>query len=349
MARAKHKASKSRRTRGLPHDGLFQLAFSVPRHAESELKSLLSREMVARINWDTLRNVSGRFTQPKLTNRYSDILFEVEIDEQSAFIYILFEHKSQPERWAMLQVLEYMVYFWRLQVRMNPTNALSLVLPVVVHHGHSGWTVPREFIEYFGQVPDELRRYIPNFGILLDDVAKVSPEKLVHRPLTPEATLILLCLVLGRTPERFLAELEKHPSVLKGTWNGTDRTVVIEGIVVYMEKVGGVPQEETIMALQNLLNLSPAEEVLYAHEIRSRRAKEEGWREGKLEGKLEGELDGVRLVVTKLLTKRFGPLSHKATTHLQTATKSELEDIGMRLLAASTLEEVLGKPKRRKH
>lgn len=73
------------------------------------------------------------------------------------------------------------------------------------------------------------RRHVPNFGILLDDVAKVSPEKLVDRPLTPEAKLILLSLVLGRTPKRFFAEIKRYLKPLKETWAGTEKTVVIEG------------------------------------------------------------------------------------------------------------------------
>lgn len=188
----------------------------------------------------------------------------------------------------------------------------------------------------------------------------VSPEKLLGRPLTPEAKLILLCLLLGRTPEKFLEALREHPAVLKGTWKGMDRVVVIEGIVVYLENVSGISQDETIMALQNLLNLSPAEEIMYAHEIRSRRAREEGWREGKLEGKLEGELEGkleseregelkaLRMLVTKQLTERFGPLALDVTARLQAATKTELEEMGLRVLRVSTLDEVLGKLKRKR-
>jgi len=98
------------------------------------------------------------------------------------------------------------------------------------------------------------------------------------------------------------------------------------------------------MALQNLLNLSPAEEVFYAHEIRSRRAREEG----RLEGKLEGKLEEALALVSKLLTKRFGALSPEVTARLQAATKTELEDIGLRVLSASTIEDVFGKPKRKR-
>lgn len=104
---------------------------------------------------------------------------------------------------------------------------------------------------------------------------------------------------------------------------------------MYVEKVGGVPEEETIMALPNLLNLSPGEEVLYAHEIRVRR-----FEEAKLEGKLE--------LVSKQLARRFGVLPPEVTARLRIATTADLEEMGLRILSASTLDDVLGKPKRKR-
>ena len=340
MAGTKRTAKEVRpQERGTPHDGLFHLAFSVPRHAASELQNLLPPELVARIKWDKLRRASDKYSDARLTARYADILFEVEIDDEAAFIYVLFEHKSEPEKWTLLQLLEYMVRIWRMYLREQadkPVHRLPIILPVVLHHGESGWTAPRRFLEYFGPVQEVLRPFIPDFGIFLDDVGKVSPDKLLARRLTPEAKLVLLCLLLGRTPKRFLAVLERRPGSLRGTWSGTEGPLVIGGLSVYIERVGGVPQEETIMAPQRILNLSPAEEIIFAREIRARRAEE------------RGKLEEALALVSKLLTHRFGPLSTEVTTHLRAATLTELEEMGVRVLSAATLEEVLGKPKRRR-
>jgi len=351
MARTKRDASRIQpQTKpGSHHDGLFHLAFSVPKNATSELKTLLSSEIVARIKWDKLRNVSGKFVDAKLTNRHSDILFEVEIDDEKVLIYVLYEHKSDPDRWTLLQILEYKVRIWREYLRKNQQKTqLPVILPVVVHHGESGWTTVREFGEYFDNVPEELRRHIPNFGIVLDDVGKVSPEKLLGRRLTPEAKLVLLCLQLGRTPGRFLEELRRHPAALRRTWHVAENSVVISAIIVYLGNIGGVAEEETVKVMQDILKLSPAEEILFADKVLAHRAERRGEERGRLEGKLEGEIKEALALVTKLLTKRFGPLSPEVTVRLQAATKTELEDIGLRVLSAATLEEALGKPKRKR-
>ena len=72
-----------------PHDAMFQLAFSVPKHAASELQLLLPQDVVRRIRWETMRLKSGTYTDAKLSKRHSDVLYEVELDGEPAFIYVL--------------------------------------------------------------------------------------------------------------------------------------------------------------------------------------------------------------------------------------------------------------------
>ena len=75
------------------------------------------------------------------------------------------------------------------------------------------------------------------------------------------------------------------------------------------------------------------------------RGKEEGRLEGKLEGRVEGEQDGARREAMSLLTRqlerRFGPLSEAARHQLETADLATLEDWSLRLLDATSLEQVL--------
>ncbi|HRI68551.1 MAG TPA: Rpn family recombination-promoting nuclease/putative transposase [Polyangium sp.] len=328
---------------GGTHEGLFHRTFSVPKNAASELQCLLAPDVVKRIQWDKLRKASDKFVDTHLTSRFSDILFEVEIDDEKAFIYVLLEHKSNPEFWTLMQLLEYMVRIWRQYLRESsdkPGKRLPLILPVVLHHGASGWTVPRRFIEYFGDVPQSLRAFVPNFGILLDDVAKVNLDKLRERPMTAEARLVLLCLRLGRTPELFFAELPRWEEVLVELWHGKDKGLVFTMIVPYLERVGDVPKAETVMALQKILKFSPAEEMIYIEEF---------WmQQGELKGERKGELKGTRAVLSKLLTQRFGPLAPNVTQRLQAATEAELDAMTLRILDAKTLDEVLDKPKRKR-
>ncbi|MBK9266825.1 MAG: Rpn family recombination-promoting nuclease/putative transposase [Polyangiaceae bacterium] len=322
---------------------MFRRTFSVPKHAASALKTMLPEDLVKRIKWDKLRSKSGSFSDAKLTNRYSDVLFEVEIDDDLAFIYVLYEHKSEPEKWTLLQLLEYMVRIWRAYLRERggkKVDRLPIILPVVLHHGQAGWTAARRFIEYFGSLEASLRPYVPNFAILLDDVGKVNPDDLLARPLTAEAKVVLLCLLLGRTPERLFEELPKWHEPLSEVWREQDGALVFSAVIVYMNQVARIPEEEITMALQHSLKLTPAEEIFFADEVLRQRALRKGLREGRREGRREGQQE----LLLKLLRQRFGELPTEATATIQAATLAELEDMGLRVLNAATLEDVLGKP-----
>lgn len=57
-------------------------------------------------------------------------------------------------------------------------------------------------------------------------------------------------------------------------------------------------------------------------------------------GMEKGRLDGERAIVSRLLEKRFGPLSASVVERLNLSSTAALEEIGTRLLDASSLEEV---------
>lgn len=58
----------------------------------------------------------------------------------------------------------------------------------------------------------------------------------------------------------------------------------------------------------------------------------------------EGEAKGRAALVTKLLTRRFGPLTQDLETRIGEASIAELDEIAERLLTAQTVREALGLP-----
>ena len=73
--------------------------------------------------------------------------------------------------------------------------------------------------------------------------------------------------------------------------------------------------------------------------------KDKGFQEGKLEGKLEGwkdgELDGGRVLLERLLTRRFGPLPDWGRDQLVGATLDQLNRWADRTLEADSIQAVL--------
>lgn len=84
------------------------------------------------------------------------------------------------------------------------------------------------------------------------------------------------------------------------------------------------------------VNKMPVTENILDHELIG-----PAYRSGLQQGRVEGRLEGERAVLLKLLEKRFGPLPASVTARLDQSSTEALEDIGIRLLDAGSLEELL--------
>jgi len=69
--------------------------------------------------------------------------------------------------------------------------------------------------------------------------------------------------------------------------------------------------------------------------------KQEGIREGRQEGLAHGVREGRAALITRQLEKRFGSLTAQARQRIESATITDLDAIGERLLTASTLDDAV--------
>ena len=70
--------------------------------------------------------------------------------------------------------------------------------------------------------------------------------------------------------------------------------------------------------------------------------KKQWLEEGEAKGKAEGKAEGKRDTLTRLLTRRFGPLPEWAAHRLSAGTVEQLDVWFDRVLDAATLAEVFG-------
>jgi hypothetical protein len=70
----------------------------------------------------------------------------------------------------------------------------------------------------------------------------------------------------------------------------------------------------------------------------------EGMAVGRVEGQVEGRVEGERALFQKLVAKRFGTPPDWASQRISQLGTEELEDLGVRLLDARSLEELFGAP-----
>jgi predicted transposase/invertase (TIGR01784 family) len=115
-----------------PHDALFKATFAHAGRAAAELRAILPEGLRRQIDFGSLTLVPGSFVDRRLRGTHSDLLFRARIAGRSAFLYLLFEHQSEPDELMVLRLLGYVVHVLERHVAEASHRSSALPLPAVI-------------------------------------------------------------------------------------------------------------------------------------------------------------------------------------------------------------------------
>lgn len=221
--------------------------------------------MFEHIDLDALEVSPKSFVSAPLQHRHADLLFRCPFRGRPSYIYFLIEHQSEPDPVMAFRCSHYAHNVWDFVLREEPKReTLPLLIVIVVHHGASGWTVPRrlhELVEGIAEVP-ELKRFVPDVELLVDDIAELDDAELAARPLAPFPKVVMWLLRDARNAEQVLEHLSAWGKELERLVHddpvGDDRLSVMR----YILKVAGETPFEVLQ--QRLLEVAPAAEATMA-------------------------------------------------------------------------------------
>ncbi len=113
-----------------PHDKFFKKVFSHVETAKDFLLNYLPAELSDLIDPDSLELSKDSFIDKDLKTYFSDLLYKVCLkDGPTAYIYILFEHKSYQEPLVAFHILKYMVRIWEMSISKGEKKSLPIIIP----------------------------------------------------------------------------------------------------------------------------------------------------------------------------------------------------------------------------
>ena len=167
-----------------PHDHLVRKMFGEPETAASFFRAYLPDSVGKQVTAGNLHCEPASFIDGSLRGSAADLLFRVGEpgEEEGMFLYCLFEHQRQPDKWMPLRLLRYMVRIWESYLEKHP-GAVSLppVLPIVLHQGKSGWGVAKTFgdlVDMQEEIAGDIRQALPDFSFFLVDLAGIPFERI---------------------------------------------------------------------------------------------------------------------------------------------------------------------------
>jgi len=311
-----------------PHDHFFKKVFSQKEIAQDFIENYLPKELKKIINTKELEIVKDSFIDKELQNSFSDMIYKVDIDNNPGYLYLLFEHKSYPDKLISFQLLKYLTKIWDLHLKQNNTNKLPFILPLVVYHGRDKYNISLKFSSLLAKEKN-LEEYIPNYKYLLYDFSQYSHNEIIGSV----QSRLFLKIIQNIFKDDFEKELDEIFSLFREL---KDTDTVLEYFETAMRYIINV-REISIQNLKNKVNNTIPERSGDLMSLGEKLRKE-----GKLEGKKEGKLENLRETISIIISNKFNlnKLPDNISKKINSADIKQLEKIRDNIFEIDSLEEV---------
>lgn len=331
-----------------PHDAFVKRILTQPEAAAVELRAALPATVAEHFDWGTLRVVPINFVDPSLDRRESDILYAIDIEstERVAFLYVLLEHLSTPQRMMAWHFWRYITHIWERYERDQdrPIDSLPLIIPLLLFQGPDGWTEPRRLSELL-DVPPELAAASPFPVELVFEVDDLR-EAIEHDQLARDVIVALVeaartLLFLARWPDLLDPSAPLGPALAR-------RIAALDSQLDLIHRELGPEVVHTLLRyVEAAFRHKP---VLYAILLRviskeKRRMYMSVYDEMRAEGKAEGKLLGKLELFVQLLIKRGLLLDDELRARVDRCSDdAQLQRWFDRALTATTVAAVFDEP-----
>ncbi len=327
------------------HDGLYHRFFSDPAIVAQLLREFVAGPWLDGLDLDGVERLNTKFHADTGEWREGDLVWRIpRRDGGDAYVMLLLEFQSRPDPWMALRMLVYAGLLWQQLVRerrLAPDGRLPPILPVVLYNGDARWRAPVELGDLIG-LPEAsaMWRWQPRLRYHLIDEGAFSPGDLEGRDGLP-ALLFRLensadAAQLVGLADAALAWFARHPGFQAA------RAVMVELLGAAMAPLGpGVRVPEDLLEVRNML-ATRAEQWKQQWLLEGeKRGEERGEKRGEERGEKRGEQRGEAALLLRQLERRFGALPASARDRVLAADTVMIEEWGLRLLDAASLEEVL--------
>lgn len=164
------------------HDHLFRESMQDIEICRYFALLILPQTLKGFIDWETLEIVKNTWIDEKLKEYRSDVLYRVKLLNTDQWVYLLFEHKSAPDKKVHKQLLRYMVEIWdQYEKQVDFYKLLPVVISIIVYHGNTPCDFANSIKPLFAII-EETKEYVPDFRKCILDLLEFKPELIEDSP-----------------------------------------------------------------------------------------------------------------------------------------------------------------------
>ena len=320
-----------------PHDKFFKEMFSKKKVAESFIKNYFPQDLLELFNTDDLEITKDSFVDEDLKEFFSDVVYRVKLNDQDAFIYCLFEHKSYPDKKVSFQLLKYMTKIWDLYLKQKNSGKLPVILPLLIYHGGKSYNIDKRFSSRFN-IQANTEKFIPDFEYLLFDFSKYSDLEIIGSIQLQIVLKILHTSFIDNDYDKIFSEILELIKKLN------DAESILEYFTTGMKYILEI-KDYDFDVTHNKVNLIIPERsetfMSTANKLREE-GKLDGIKKGIKEGRKEELIETiVHLTVKKLDIDSFPPELEKSLYNNEIGTLKIIRDNLLTIESLEDLEEYL--------
>jgi len=309
-----------------PHDTFFRESFSRREIALDLLRWHLPAELLAEIDLDTLEISKDTYVSSDLRSAYSDLVYRVQYRDGPLNVYLLFEHKSRPEHWTLLQLLRYITAEGDQYCKQHSkAKYLPPVYPLVIYHGKRQWRVPRNFQQLVSPLPQALTPFVPQFTYALLDLSARTNAEIKGQVLTRLVQLALRWVFDDQPIERLRTLL----ALIEQVRDKDTAVAILESLLRYYVQGTKCIEENDVRELlqQSTTTGDPIMQTFIDRYIE--------------QGVQQGMQKGGAAMLLRQIERRFGPPSDQIRERITQADPNTLLKWSDRIFDANSVDEVL--------
>ncbi|MCL2624897.1 MAG: Rpn family recombination-promoting nuclease/putative transposase, partial [Planctomycetaceae bacterium] len=312
-----------------PHDRFCRLTACNPAYAKDFLQSYGDPVLDKFIDLNNLQEAPTTLITDKLKELRMDYALTTRLLGSQTMSEVLFhiEHKSQPGRGAAIQLLTEAALSlhgrWARSGRPVSGNvALPIPVMIIIYNGRERWNDEMWFQDLYTDLPEELRRFVPQFQLMVINLRRFKYGNL---PGKPETQAIVESLM--RTTDGTLVDhlVDVFRRVAESRLNESMRLSLGASMSTYFDMSTDVTEVQLIDAVN--ATFTGKERIIMAEtiknsfvlegiEIGEARAEAKGKPKWKAEGKVETEINNI----LKLLRHRFSPVPDEIVNNVSGRT-----------------------------
>lgn len=304
------------------HDAVFKEVFSQKRIAKDFIENNIPKEALDIIDTNSMELIKDTFINKELQGSFSDLIYEVKINNRDAYICFLLEHKSYRDKLTIFPLNKYILEAWTAVIQKENREELPIILPIVVYHGEKEWSIKtdlRDMIPEFYELPEYFKDRIPVFGY---DLINMGKSGRIDFKKFNKLTALMLTAFRDAFEKDLKTVLREFLLAVEEAEKEEGEEAIRYYVEIYIRYIENIHRDLTEEDIEGEIEKLGGKGAVTMSILQKR--EEKGKQEGKREGKREGRQEGIKEIAKNLLKEGIEIAFVAKTTGL---SKSEVEKL----------------------